>query len=456
MNSRFFNLKNDLKEKGKSFDYANLKLSILLISKLIDNIKIILEECDLNNNDKVYLNSCIEKFNSVIEKYEDNKNGFDQTYLRYLNNEEIGEDYFKNAKDVFEICFDIEDEIKKRIVCPIWEKYLTKVEKFDNNGKFAFVVHASALDKYIVLPQSKDFKKENDNGFISCSLITEDEMELGGIFGIAYGINSNSYIVSNYTDIATVKTELDSVINVEKLNKNENISVSQGMIGFSFNYANYNGIYENTELAKSLLKTKIDVPTNIVKKARENQKRIAGEILNYDYEIKRLNIFKFTKNGESFDDALKHAGVELTKEGFSSIRDCGYTEVVLNKKYAQPMAIVFTTTGCDFNFRQYATAKKMSQDYNLPMVIISKAICRKRNNMKLNTDFEFADLDRQINEFLNEENLERMSNDWKNYETMLNDYYYDIIIGKDFDKVIANKILDAINKVIKYVHQKRK
>ena len=63
MNSRFFELKNDLKEKGKSLDYINLKLSILLISKLIDDINIILEECELNNNDKIYLNSIICEIN---------------------------------------------------------------------------------------------------------------------------------------------------------------------------------------------------------------------------------------------------------------------------------------------------------------------------------------------------------------------------------------------------------
>ena len=146
-----------------------------------------------------------------------------------------------------------------------------------------------------------------------------------------------------------------------------------------------------------MLKTKIVVPTMIVKKAIENQNRIAGEKLNYDHEIKRINAFKFAEMGESFDDALKHAGVELTPKGLASVNECGYTEVVLNKSYAQPIGVVFTTTGCDFNFKQYATAKKMSQDYNLPLVRINKAICRKRNNMKPNTDFELADLDRQIN-----------------------------------------------------------
>ena len=456
MNSRFFELKNDLKEKGKSSDYINLKLSILLISKLIDNIKIILDECELNNDDKIYLNNCMERFYSIIQKYEDEETGFDQTYLRYLENEEIGEEYFKNARNEFQICFDIEDEIKKKIVVPIWERYLTKVEEFDNNGKFAFVVHASTLDKYIVLPQSRDFKKEDDKGYISCSIITEDEMELGGIFGIAYGIDLNSYIVSSYTDAATVKTQIDSVINVEKLNNSESISISNGIGLFTFDYADYKGIYKDPELAKRMLKTKIDVPTTIVKKARENQSRIAGEILNYDYEIKRINAFKFTEMGESFDDALKHAGVELTQEGLASVKECGHTEVVLNKKYAQSIAVVFTTTGCDFNFKQYATAKKMSQDYNLPLVRINKAMCRKRNNMKPNTDFELADLDRQINEFLDAENLETMSNDWGNYKTMLKDYYHDIIIGKDFDKAIANKIINAINRFAEYVHQKRK
>ena len=455
MNSRFFELKNDLKEKGKSSDYINLKLSILLISKLIDNIKIILAECELNNNDKVYLNNCMERFNSIIEKYEDEETGFDQIYLRYLENEEIGEEYFKNARDEFQICFDIEDEIKKKIVVPIWERYLTKVEEFDNNGKFAFVVHASTLDKYIVLPQSRDFKKEDDKGYISCSIITEDEMELGGIFGIAYGIAPNSYIVSSYIDTATGKTQIDSVINVEKLNDNESISISNGIGLFTFDYADYKGIYKNPEQAKRMLKTKINVPVTIVRKAKENQSRIAGEILNYDYEIKRINTLKFTEIGESFDDALRHAGVELTQEGLASVKECGYTEVVLNKKYAQPMAVVFTTTGCDFNFKQYATAKKMSQDYNLPLVRINKAMCRKRNNMKPNTDFELADLDRQINEFLNGENLETMSNDWETYKTMLKDYYHDIIIGKDFDKEIANKIINAINRFAEYVHKKR-
>lgn len=226
MNSRFFELKNDLKEKGKSLDYINLKLSILLISKLIDDINIILEECELNNNDKIYLNNCIEIFSSVLKKYEDNENGFDQTYLRYLENEEIDEEYFKSARDEFQACFDIEDEIKKRIVAPIWERYLTKVGEFDNNGKFAFVVHASTFDKYIVLPQNKDFKIEDDNGYISCSIITENEMELGGIFGIAYSIDSNSYIVSSHTDAATVKTQKNSVINVERLNNEESVSIS--------------------------------------------------------------------------------------------------------------------------------------------------------------------------------------------------------------------------------------
>lgn len=455
MNSRFFELRNDLKEKGKSLDYINLKLSILLISKLIDDINIILEECELNNNDKVYLNNCIERFKSILEKYEDNENGFDQTYLRYLENEKIDEKYFKNARDEFQACFDIEDEIKKRIVGPIWERYLTKVGEFDNNGKFAFVVHASTFDKYIVLPQSKDFKKEEDNGYISCSIITEDEMELGGIFGIAYSIDSNSYIVSSYTDAATVKTQEKSVINVEKLNNEESISISGGIGLFTFDYADYKGIYRNPENAKRMLKTKIDVPTTIVKKAIEKQKRIAGETLNYDHGIKRINAFKFVEMGESFDDALKHAGVELTAEGLASVKECGYTEVVLNKSYAQPMAVVFTTTGCDFNFKQYATAKKMSQDYNLPLVRINKAICRKRNNMKPNTDFELVDLDRQINEFLDEENLEMMSNDWETYKTMLKDYYHDIIIGKDFDKAVANKIIKAINRFAEYVHKKR-
>lgn len=456
MNSRFFELKNDLKEKGKSLDYINLKLSILLISKLIEDINIILEECELNDNDKDYLYDCIENFIKVIEKYEDNESGFDQTYLKYLENEEIDEEYFKHARDEFKACFDIENEIKKRIIGPIWERYLTKVGEFNNNGEFAFVVHASTFDKYIVLPQSKNFKKEDDKGYISCSIITEDEMELGGIFGIVYGVDSNSYIVSSYTDAATVKTREDSVINVEKLNNDESISISGGIGLFTFDYADYKGIYKNPEQAKRMLKTKIDIPTTIVKKAREHQVRIAGEILNYDYEIKRINAFKFTEMGESFDDALKHAGVELTQEGLASVKECGYTEVVLNKKYAQPMAVVFTTTGCDFNFKQYATAKKMSQDYNLPLVRINKAICRKRNNMKPNTDFELADLDRQINEFLDEENLEMMSNDWENYKIMLKDYYHDIIIGKDFDKAIANKIINTINRFAEYVHKKRK
>ena len=237
MNSRFFELKNDLREKGKSLDYINLKLSILLISKLIDDINIIIDECELNDNDKVYLYNCIESFNHALKKYEDNDNGLDPTYLRYLENEEIDEKYFQNARDELQACFDIEDEIKKRIVGPIWKKYLTKISEFDNKGKFAFVVHASTFDKYIVLPQSNDFKKEDDSSYISCSIITEDEMELGGIFGIAYGVDSNSYIVSSHIDAASVNTQSKSVINVEIVNNEESVSISGGIGLFSWDYA---------------------------------------------------------------------------------------------------------------------------------------------------------------------------------------------------------------------------
>jgi hypothetical protein len=98
----------------------------------------------------------------------------------------------------------------------------------------------------------------------------------------------------------------------------------------------------------------------------------------------------------------------------------------------------------------------MSQDYKLPLVIINKAICRKQHNMKPNTDFEIKDLDRQISDFLDKKNLEVMSNDWENYETMLKNYYNDIIIGESFDKAIVDKILDTIDKATKYVNQKKK
>lgn len=44
MNSRYFELENDLKKIGDSKDYVNLRLSIILISNLIEYVKIIMSE----------------------------------------------------------------------------------------------------------------------------------------------------------------------------------------------------------------------------------------------------------------------------------------------------------------------------------------------------------------------------------------------------------------------------
>ena len=456
MNSRYFELENDLKKIGDSKDYVNLRLSIILISNLIEDVKIIMSECELNENDRAYLENCIEKFENVLDKYENNENGFDQIYMKYINDEEVDENYFENAREEFLICFDIEDRIKKMIVGPIWNEYLTKNKDYDNNGKFALVVHASSFDKYVILPQSEKFEKDEDDGYISCSIISEDEMELGGIFGIAYSVDSNSLVTAVHHDAMTRTTQMSSVTNVEKLDNKKYISICGGIGLVLFDYANYRGILKNPELQKSKIKTKISIPQTIIQRAKKNQSRIAGEILNYDYEIKRINIMKFAEMGENFDDAIKHAtGEENILEVLNSIGECGYTEVILNKKYAEPKAVVFTTTGCDFNFEQYAIAKQMSQDYNLPLITINKAICRKRNNMVANTYFEQRDLDRQIREFLDEKNLEMMSNDWEKYKSIIKDYYQDIIVGKNFEVDIANKIINAINKFATYMYKKR-
>lgn len=457
MNSRYFELENDLKKIGDSKDYVNLRLSIILISNLIEDVKIIMSECELNENDKAYLENCIEKFENILDKYENNENGFDQIYMKYINDEEVDENYFEKAREEFLICFDIEDQIKKTIVGPIWSEYLTKIKDYDNNGQFAFVVHASSLDKYVILPQSEKFKKDEDDGYISCSIISEDEMELGGIFGIAYSVDSNSLVTSVHHDAMTRTIKMPNVMNMEKLDNEQYITICGGIDFVLFDYSHYRGILlRNPELQKSQLKTKISIPQTIIQRAKKNQSRIAGEILNYDYEIKRINIMKFAENGENFDDAIKHAtGEENISEVLNDIKESGYTEVVLNKKYAEPKAVVYTTTGCDFNFEQYAIAKQMSQDYNLPLITINKAICRKRNNMMANTDFEQRDLDRQISEFLDEKNLEMMSDDWEKYRSIIKDYYQDIIVGKKFEVDIANKIINAINKFATYMYKKR-
>lgn len=73
-----------------------------------------------------------------------------------------------------------------------------------------------------------------------------------------------------------------------------------------------------------------------------------------------------------------------------------------------------------------------------------------------NTDFEQRDLDRQISESLDEKNLEMMSNDWEKYRSIIKDYYQDIIIGKNFEVDIVNKIINAINKFAAYMYKKEK
>ena len=316
------------------------------------------------------------------------------------------EKVYKEIYKDYQICFELESQIHQDIVIPIWKEYLTKYNpQYEQGEHFAYLFHSGG--GFVVLPGTKQYQsKEPDNNyktdFISASLITEKEMESGNTnVGILVGIKDKTILTSFGSDCGTRDSSEKSVTNIKNNEKTGN-SVSIGLARMD------------------LPVSKLGTPKNIERQAMKASISNTGEILNAGKWIAPI-----------------------------------YTEVVVDKEDFELEAILFKTTGCDINFKDFLVAKQMEMYYGKPLQIINQSICREKANLSPYTKQEEERFEKQLEFFSDSNNYKIFDQNPILFKNLIKLYYQEVIEKAGFKgeakikaQVICLKIAEYLNSVI--------
>jgi hypothetical protein len=450
MNSRSFEIFKD----GK-YDSNNINEGMIIVEQLVKDIDIILEDYDLDDGKKEYLINSKKRIIAFLNKYEFDFS-FDKKYydeFRYLSNkfnltdnEEkkldiIKKIYFKKLKEIPEKkhmvllpyyeqifiygeqgevnaqeyykkfyqelseCFDIEDQIHRNIVVPIWKDYISSIEDdFSQGSKFAYLLHSS--NRFINLPGSENYhtNKDDENdishktSFISGSLITNNEMETG---------NSNVGILIRPKEVTILTASSSDCGTIENNERNvTNVKINEDGTCVSINFPEY-------EIPIS----KIGTPKKIERDAMQASINNTGEILNAGKWILPI-----------------------------------YTEVVIDKRDFELDGIFFKTTGCDINLEDYIVAKQMEMYYGKKLRVVNQSIYRENNGLEPYTEEEKERFNKQLEFYSNPENYKMFEDNPVLYRNLIQSYYKEIVCGTDFKDETKTKIESVLVELIEYLN----
>ena len=447
MNSREFEFHKD----GK-FDFDNMNAGLIVVEGILRDIDIILRDYDIGEEKKAYLIAKKQKIADFFKKYKaifskervlmqfnnlnykqnldhhekqrlqilrniilktmnstSRKYNVDIPYYEYMyaNNEAGIVEFYQQFYEELLQCFDIEDEIHKDIVIPIWREYLNSIEsEFEQGDEFAYLLHSS--NGFINLPGSENYQEKKTDitdtkhkeAFISTSLITDKEMETGSSnVGVLIAMKEGTILSAFPSDCGTKETDMRKVTNIKVMENGICITIGYGSLTHEIPFS------------------KLGTPKHIEASAIQASINNTGEMLNAGKWIIPI-----------------------------------YTEVVVDKTDFELGGVFFKTTGCDINLKDYIIAKQMEMYYGKKLRIINQSVYREQNGLKPYTEQEEDRFIQQLQFYCNESNYKMFEENPVLYRNLIQLYYKEVVCGTNFKENVKMQIETVFIKLIEHLN----